>query len=65
MLSLYSIATISSASYLILIPKEWWRLDEIDPTHNKNLISAAYSEVGIGYVFLNNFGYYVVVFGTP
>ena len=45
--------------------KEWWRLDKIDPTHNKNLISTSYSEVGIGYAFFNNFGYYVVVFGTP
>ena len=45
--------------------KEWWRLDQIDPTHNKNLISTQYSEVGIGYAFFDNFGYYVVDFGTP
>ncbi len=55
-------------SYPPLTPeevKEWWRLDQVDPMHNKNLISTEYSEVGIGYAFFNNFGYYVVVFGMP
>ncbi len=45
--------------------KEWWRLDQTDINHNKNLISTQYTEVGIGYAFFDNFGYYVVVFGVP
>ena len=45
--------------------KEWWRTDTVDPMHNLNLISTEYTEVGIGYAFFNNFGYYVVVFGAP
>ena len=45
--------------------KEWWRTDTVDPTHNLNLISTEYTEIGIGYAFYDNFGYYVVVFGTP
>ncbi len=55
-------------SYPPLTPeevKEWWRLDQVDPMHNKNLISSEYAEVGIGYAFFNNFGYYVVLFGMP
>ena len=43
--------------------KEWWRLDQTDPAHNLNLISTEYTEIGIGYAFFNDFGYYVVVFG--
>ena len=45
--------------------KEWWRLDLADPRHNENLISTQYSEVGIGYAFFDNFGYYVALFGAP
>ncbi|MBT7990880.1 MAG: hypothetical protein HN769_13500 [Anaerolineae bacterium] len=45
--------------------KDWWRLDQVDINHNKNLISTQYTEVGIGYAFFNNYGYYVVVFGVP
>lgn len=45
--------------------KEWWRWDQGDPRHNANLISTQYSEVGIGYAFFDNFGYYVVLFGAP
>jgi len=43
--------------------KEWWRLDTEEPEHNKNLISTKYTDIGIGYAFFDNFGYYVVVFG--
>ncbi len=55
-------------SYPPLTPaevKDWWRLDQIDPTHNLNLVSTQYSEIGIGYAFYDNFGYYVADFGTP
>ena len=43
----------------------WWKNDKTDLRHNRNLISDTYIEIGIGYSFFNNFGYYVVVFGTP
>jgi len=43
----------------------WWKLDQTDPNHNKNLISTDYTEIGVGYAFFDNFGYYVVVFATP
>ncbi len=43
--------------------KEWWRLDTEEPAHGENLISTEYTEIGIGYAFFEDFGYYVVVFG--
>jgi len=43
----------------------WWKNDKTDPNHNLNLISTQYSEIGVGYAFFDNFGYYVVVFATP
>lgn len=55
-------------SYPPLSPEEavtWWKLDQTDINHNKNLISTQYTEIGVGYSFFNNFGYYVVVFATP
>lgn len=55
-------------SYPPLTPAEvtdWWRQDQTDPNHNLNLLGAAYSEAGIGYAFFEDFGFYVVVFGTP
>jgi hypothetical protein len=30
-----------------------------------NLISTKFAEVGVGYAFFNNYGYYVVVFAAP
>jgi len=43
----------------------WWKLDQTDPNHNKNMISTQYTEIGVGYAFFDNFGYYVVVFASP
>lgn len=43
----------------------YWINDKTDLRHNRNLISDTFTEVGIGYSFFNNFGYYVVVFGAP
>ncbi len=43
----------------------WWKNDKTDLNHNKNLISTDYTEIGVGYAFYNNYGYYVVVFATP
>lgn len=43
----------------------WWIDDKTDLRHNRNLISDTYIDIGVGYSFFNNYGYYVVVFGTP
>jgi uncharacterized protein YkwD len=43
----------------------YWINDKTDLRHGRNLISDTFTEVGIGYSFFNNFGYYVVVFGAP
>lgn len=43
----------------------WWKEDKTNLSHNLNLISDTYTEIGIGYSFYDNYGYYVVVFGTP
>ena len=43
----------------------WWANDLADPRHNENLLSTKYIEVGIGYAFFNNFGYYVIDFAAP
>lgn len=55
-------------SYPPLSGKEvvnWWKNDKTDLNHNKNLLSNTYTEIGVGYSFFNNYGYYVVVFATP
>jgi uncharacterized protein YkwD len=44
---------------------DWWKNDKTDPVHNLNLLSTAYTEIGVGYSFFNNFGYYVLVFAKP
>lgn len=43
----------------------WWKNDKTDLRHNLNLISDKYIDIGVGYSFFNNYGYYVIVFGTP
>ena len=43
----------------------WWKNDKTDLRHNLNMISDTYIDMGIGYSFFNNYGYYVVVFGSP
>jgi uncharacterized protein YkwD len=44
---------------------EWWKNDKTDIRHNQNLLSATYTEIGVGYSFFDNYGYYVVVFAKP
>jgi uncharacterized protein YkwD len=44
---------------------DWWKNDKTDINHNLNLLSITYTEIGVGYSFFNNYGYYVVVFGKP
>jgi uncharacterized protein YkwD len=43
----------------------WWKADKTEPRHNLNLVSDTYIEIGVGYAFFNNYGYYVIVFATP
>jgi len=43
----------------------WWATDQTDPRHNENLLSTEYTEVGAGYAFFDNFGYFVIDFATP
>jgi uncharacterized protein YkwD len=43
----------------------WWVNDRTDVRHNQNLLSTKFTEIGVGYSFYNNFGYYVVVFAAP
>ncbi|MCL4261259.1 MAG: hypothetical protein KJZ52_11605 [Anaerolineales bacterium] len=43
----------------------WWATDQTDPRHGQNLLTTKYTEVGVGYSFFNDFGYYAVVFGAP
>lgn len=43
----------------------WWKNDKTDINHNKNLLSSTYIEIGVGYSFFNNYGYYVMVFAAP
>ncbi|HXQ38819.1 MAG TPA: CAP domain-containing protein, partial [Anaerolineales bacterium] len=43
----------------------WWINDKTDLRHNENLLSNIYTEIGVGYSFFGNFGYYVIVFAAP
>ena len=55
-------------SYLLLSGPDvvtFWATDPNDSRHNENLVNPDYSEIGIGYAFFENFGYYVVVFTAP
>ena len=44
---------------------DWWKNDKTDVNHNLNLLSTTYTEIGVGYSFYENFGYYVLVFAKP
>jgi uncharacterized protein YkwD len=43
----------------------WWKNDKTDLRHNLNLVSDRFIDIGMGYAFFDNYGYYVIVFGTP
>jgi uncharacterized protein YkwD len=43
----------------------WWKNDKTDLSHNLNLVSDTFIEIGVGYAFFNNYGYYVIVFASP
>lgn len=42
----------------------WWITDQSDQRHRLNLVSDTYIDIGVGYAFFNNTGYYVIVFAT-
>jgi uncharacterized protein YkwD len=42
-----------------------WVNDTANNHQKLNLVSDTYIEIGIGYAFFNNTGYYVIVFATP
>jgi uncharacterized protein YkwD len=44
---------------------DWWVNDTTDAQNGRNLLSTTFTEIGVGYSFFNNSGYYVVVFAKP
>ena len=43
----------------------WWINDKTDPRHGQNLLSTAFKEIGVGYSFFDNYGFYALVFAQP
>ncbi len=43
----------------------WWINDKTDLHHNQNLLSTTFTEIGVGYSFFDNYGYYAIVFAKP
>jgi uncharacterized protein YkwD len=43
----------------------WWINDKGDLRHGQNLISTTFKEIGVGYAFFDNYGFYALVFATP
>jgi uncharacterized protein YkwD len=43
----------------------WWINDKTDAQHAPNLLTNNFTDIGVGYSFFNNSGYYVVVFAKP
>jgi uncharacterized protein YkwD len=43
----------------------WWINDKTDLRHNQNLLSTTFTQIGVGYSFYENFGYYVLVVAKP
>jgi len=43
----------------------WWINDKGDVRHGQNLISTTFTEIGVGYSFFDNYGFYVLVFAKP
>lgn len=43
----------------------WWANDQTDVRHNENLLTTKYTEIGVGYAFFDNFGFYVIDFAAP
>lgn len=43
----------------------WWINDKTDLRHGQNLVSTTFKEIGVGYSFYDNYGFYVIVFAQP
>jgi len=43
----------------------WWINDKGDVRHGQNLISTTFKEIGVGYSFFDDYGFYALVFATP
>jgi uncharacterized protein YkwD len=43
----------------------WWINDKTDLRHGQNLLSTTFTEIGVGYAFFDNYGFYAVVFAQP
>jgi uncharacterized protein YkwD len=43
----------------------WWKNDKTDLRNNLNLVSDKFVDIGVGYAFFNDYGYYVIVFASP
>jgi uncharacterized protein YkwD len=43
----------------------WWINDKGDLRHGQNLISTTFTEIGVGYSFFDNYGFYALVFAKP
>ena len=44
---------------------DWWINDKGDVRHGQNLISTTFTEIGVGYAFFDNYGFYALVFAQP
>lgn len=43
----------------------WWINDRTDPRHGQNLLSTTFTEIGVGYAFFEEYGFYALVFARP
>jgi uncharacterized protein YkwD len=43
----------------------WWINDKGDARHGQNLVSTTFTQIGVGYSFFDNYGFYVLVFAQP
>ena len=43
----------------------WWINDTTDPADARNLLSTTFTQIGVGYSFYDDYGFYAVVFGQP
>ena len=43
----------------------WWINDKGDVRHGQNLVSTIFTEIGVGYAFFENYGFYALVFAKP
>ncbi len=43
----------------------WWINDKGDPRHGQNLVSTTFTQIGVGYSFFDNYGFYALVFAQP